>query len=363
MKLLVGLAVLLVSSSAFAVSFDCAKASTFAEKTICSDPLLRKLDDALSSNYKTMLGADFGGPIANLRNDQRKWIAERNKCATRECLVAAYRERIDETCDYGVVSGVHPDCVHADDIEESPATGSNGTQNNPANAQAAAVPGTGSTASIPKTPVMPDAVSGEVDIPNAVDPANFEIQGFQLYMTDQEVVDLMKAKYNLKPTYDDSCMRDISQPCLRVSLGNEDASPFYPDNNKLISFVAVLQPAFLLRISFTPIYPADPNRLEVATMITYIPLHLETAADIAAFKQQVNAKYGAPSAGSDFAESVNWCRRGVKGYSYYECDAHLPRMTLDTMHNPKLIISDNGGLYWFEKKQWESEKTAAPPPL
>src|ERR1700737_4160849 len=117
MKLLVAL--FLVSTSAFAVSFDCSKSSTFAEKTICSDPLLRKLDDALSINYKAMLGADLGGTVENLRIEQRKWIANRNKCATRECLVAMYRERIDETCDYGVVSGVHPDCVHADDIEAS----------------------------------------------------------------------------------------------------------------------------------------------------------------------------------------------------------------------------------------------------
>ena len=80
MKLLIALGAVFISSSAFAVSFDCAKASNFAEKTICSDPLLRKLDNALSRNYKAMLGADLGGPVENLRNDQRKWIANRNKC-------------------------------------------------------------------------------------------------------------------------------------------------------------------------------------------------------------------------------------------------------------------------------------------
>src|ERR1035437_8429080 len=107
MKLLIALGAVFISSSAFAVSFDCAKASTFAEKTICSDPLLGKLDDALSRNYNAMLGDDFGGSVKDLRNEQREWIANRNKCTTRECLVATYRERVDETCDYGVVSGVH----------------------------------------------------------------------------------------------------------------------------------------------------------------------------------------------------------------------------------------------------------------
>lgn len=138
MKLLVALTALFVSSSAFAVSFDCAKASTFAEKTICSDPLLRKLDDALSSNYKAMLGADFGGSVESLRNDQRKWIANRNKCTTRECLVATYRERIDETCDYGVVSGVHPECIHAEDVERTQDTDIGRTQEVLPNAHAAA---------------------------------------------------------------------------------------------------------------------------------------------------------------------------------------------------------------------------------
>ena len=40
-------------------------------------------------------------------------------------------------------------------------------------------------------------------------------------------------------------------------------------------------------------------------------------------------------------------------------------MTLDTPYNSSAIltISDNGGLYWREKKQWESEKQAVLPPL
>ena len=201
-----------------------------------------------------MLGADLGGPVENLRNDQRKWIANRNKCSTRECLVAAYRERVDETCDYGVVSGVHPDCVHADDIEASQVTGPNGIQNNPSNARSCGSARHKLYCICSKSSsrhARGDAAPGEVDIPNAVDPAKFDIQGFQLYMTGQEVIDLMKAKYNLKPTYDDSCKRDTSQPCLRVSLGNEEASPFYPDNNRMISFLsAVSQPTFLFEDFF-----------------------------------------------------------------------------------------------------------------
>ena len=365
MKLLIALGAVFISSSAFAVSFDCTKASTYAEKTICSDPLLRKLDDALSKNYKAMLDADLGGPVENLRNDQRKWIANRNKCTTRECLVAAYRERVDETCDYGVVSGVHPDCVDADDVEASQVTGPNGIQNNPANAQASAVPGTSHT-SVPKAPVvMPtDAAPGEVNVPSAVDPAKFDIQGFHLYMTGQEVIDLMKAKYNLKPTYDDSCMSDKPQPCLKIGFGNVEASPFYPDGSKLLSFVTVMQPTFALRVSFTPVYPFDPKRPEAVTKIQYFPLLLQTKADIAAFRQQVIAKYGAPGTPGrpdDFGHPYVWCRHYIDTPSQFGCEENSPSMYLDDSRN-FLTISDDG-VYLREEKQWESEKTAVPPPL
>lgn len=357
MKLLVALTAFFVSSSAFAVSFDCTKASTFAEKTICSDPLLRKLDDALSSNYKAMLGADLGGPVENLRIDQRKWIANRNKCTTRECLVATYRERIDETCDYGVASGVHPDCVHADDVETSQVTGSREIQNNSANGRA--VPGTA-----PAVTPAEDGAPGEVNVPGTVDPAKFDIQGFHLYMTGQEVVDLMKTRYNLKPTYDNSCTSDTPRPCLKVSLGNEQSSPFYPDSNKLLSFVTVIQPTFALRVSFTPVYPADPKHPEVVTKIQFFPLLLQTKADIAAFRQQVITKYGiprTPSRPDDFGHPYVWCRHYIDTPSQFGCEENLPSMYLDDSQN-FLTISDDG-VYLREKNQWESEKTAAPPPL
>lgn len=118
MKLLsVMMLFLMSSSSAFAVSFDCSKASTFVEKEICSDSLLGRLDDALSENYKGMLESDFGNSKNSLKTEQRKWLADRNECTNNKCLVDSYRKRIDETCDYAVVSGVHPECTMSDDIK------------------------------------------------------------------------------------------------------------------------------------------------------------------------------------------------------------------------------------------------------
>ncbi|WP_251866033.1 hypothetical protein [Achromobacter sp. Marseille-Q4962] len=118
MRIFVLLAILFCSTPSFAASFDCAKASGFVEKEICLDPVLGRLDEALSNNYKGMLSSDFGGSVSSLRDEQRKWIANRNKCTTRDCLISAYRKRVDETCNYGVVSGVHPECMLAEDVEK-----------------------------------------------------------------------------------------------------------------------------------------------------------------------------------------------------------------------------------------------------
>lgn len=99
-------------------SFDCSKASTFSEKAICTDPLLGKLDGALSENYKYMLASNIGDGARNdLKTTQRKWLAERNKCADNQCLTNTYRKRIDEVCEYPVISGVHPSCTNSDDIK------------------------------------------------------------------------------------------------------------------------------------------------------------------------------------------------------------------------------------------------------
>lgn len=99
-------------------SFDCAKAFTFSEKAVCTDSLLGKLDGALSQNYKYMLASDIGDGARNdLKATQKKWLAERNKCADNQCLASAYRKRIDEVCEYPVISGVHPVCTSSDEIK------------------------------------------------------------------------------------------------------------------------------------------------------------------------------------------------------------------------------------------------------
>lgn len=114
------IALLLAVSTSFAASFDCNRARTQAEKLICADPLLGRLDDALAFNYRAMLTVDVGRSTRSLRAEQLGWLSRRNQCKDVQCLVQAYRVRIDETCEYGVVSGVHPPCSLAEDIIAGP---------------------------------------------------------------------------------------------------------------------------------------------------------------------------------------------------------------------------------------------------
>jgi uncharacterized protein len=107
----------LFSSFVIAASFDCTKATTFVEKTICSEPLLSKLDDALAENYIGMYYSNFGGSQKSLKAEQQKWLSSRNKCTNSKCLITSYQKRIDETCDYGVISGLHPICKMSDEIK------------------------------------------------------------------------------------------------------------------------------------------------------------------------------------------------------------------------------------------------------
>ena len=80
---------------ASAASFDCAKAKSLVEKTICSDGELSKLDEKLSEVYKISLKEH---PVQNyVRARQREWIRDNNTCDKAKlavCLRNNYEKRI-----------------------------------------------------------------------------------------------------------------------------------------------------------------------------------------------------------------------------------------------------------------------------
>ena len=93
-------AMVLVPLAGQGASFDCAKASTDAEKAICADPELSKLDEQLARAYKQALQK---GPKEKVQAAQRAWLKERNtNCGSyAACLQYQYYRRIAQ------LQGVH----------------------------------------------------------------------------------------------------------------------------------------------------------------------------------------------------------------------------------------------------------------
>lgn len=83
------------ASASTSPSFDCRKATTAVEKLICSNPDLSKLDVSLAETYKEAVSKD-----RSIRDDQRAWNAEKNKCADVDCLKSAYEDRISELTNF-----------------------------------------------------------------------------------------------------------------------------------------------------------------------------------------------------------------------------------------------------------------------
>jgi uncharacterized protein len=77
-----------------AASFDCAKASTTIERTICTNPSLSAKDAALGKLYVSALR---GSSAAEARSEQRLWVTQSQQtCRSVACLEDAYDERLAE---------------------------------------------------------------------------------------------------------------------------------------------------------------------------------------------------------------------------------------------------------------------------
>lgn len=80
-------------------SFDCGKASTAIERTICQDAKLAKADRDMAAAYNALAGKLSGPAREALVKDQVQWVADRNRaCATDTdgigpCLRVTYAAR------------------------------------------------------------------------------------------------------------------------------------------------------------------------------------------------------------------------------------------------------------------------------
>ena len=94
----------LLSTQAVAASFDCKKATTWVEKTVCSNPELSKLDEELAKAYHDALASLSPEGQKETKQYQRQWLKEISQYCIKdkrvsdpaECLKLAYRERITQ---------------------------------------------------------------------------------------------------------------------------------------------------------------------------------------------------------------------------------------------------------------------------
>ncbi|MDB9766780.1 hypothetical protein OAB39_03590 [Amylibacter sp.] len=96
MRLLISIlsvALLTHAIPAWSASFDCSKASTYVEETICDDVILSKLDERMAKAY--FKAREIMNPDA-VKNDQISWIKLRNKCLSNICINALYNQRLSE---------------------------------------------------------------------------------------------------------------------------------------------------------------------------------------------------------------------------------------------------------------------------
>lgn len=89
-----GLALLVLSCTVQAASFDCAKAQSKVEKMICSDAELSKLDEDLGRAWKQHLSDNKFQD--QFRNTQKHWIEQRNQCVDAQCLKQTYQARLQQ---------------------------------------------------------------------------------------------------------------------------------------------------------------------------------------------------------------------------------------------------------------------------
>lgn len=64
-----------------AAGFDCTKAASKAEKLICADTELSRLDDDLASAFRQARRSSLSDRLAQ---DQRGWIAKRDACPDKD---------------------------------------------------------------------------------------------------------------------------------------------------------------------------------------------------------------------------------------------------------------------------------------
>lgn len=107
MKNLFLFSILFFSSLSYGASFNCAKASTFVEHSICDNAQASKLDEDLAYAYKNAR-ASVSSPH-QLKKEQRAWLKnKRNRCQNVACVKQTMKSRIKVLKSFSNNSTVSP---------------------------------------------------------------------------------------------------------------------------------------------------------------------------------------------------------------------------------------------------------------
>lgn len=89
------LATLFCTSTSYAAGFDCSKAKSATEKTICSTTSLSDLDEILVLSFNKAVAGS--ADVKALKTAQQAWLKTRETCSsTVDCITQAYTTRISE---------------------------------------------------------------------------------------------------------------------------------------------------------------------------------------------------------------------------------------------------------------------------
>ena len=75
-------------------SFGCSGRLNATEARICASPNLADLDNKMASTYSWLLGRLPSGEQNRLKQDQRQWLGQRNRCGSNDqCIEGQYLDR------------------------------------------------------------------------------------------------------------------------------------------------------------------------------------------------------------------------------------------------------------------------------
>lgn len=91
----------LPAPAAQAQSFNCANAGTRTEHAICANRYLSNLDSEMAAQYRNLRAVMNGVQRDGLREDQRRWLRQRNGCGgDYGCLEYEYLGRIQSLVEW-----------------------------------------------------------------------------------------------------------------------------------------------------------------------------------------------------------------------------------------------------------------------